>query len=151
MKKYIIVEIIPTSRNKDTGEIIQLSALKIHDLDLIDRFDYRLKKDKIPYKQLADMIDYDNQIFTYVNESKDIIKDFKSWSKGYVLFIIDNDYTKSYLSGLKNKKESIFKYLNMTYNENIIEEVILKYNIKPTDHIVDILYEALIYESNNHK
>ena len=43
--KYIILELIPTK--SIGGDIIQLSALKIDDLKLIDRFDYRLNEDKI--------------------------------------------------------------------------------------------------------
>ena len=37
----------------------------------------------------------------------------------------------------------------MEYNDNIIDEIIKKYNLEPSNYIVDLLYEALIYESNN--
>ena len=52
-KKYIILEIIPT-KIKD-GDIAQLSALKINDLDLKDRFDYRLSEDKINIEDIINI------------------------------------------------------------------------------------------------
>ncbi len=147
MEKYIILEIIPTA-TKD-GDVVQLSALKIHDLELIDRFDYRLNENKIPYRDLVKMISYDKDKFIYKNSTKKIMSAFKKWCKNYDLLIIDNSYTLNYLGELNNKKESVFKYLNMEYNDNIIEQVIEKYKLEPSNHIVDLLYEALIYESNN--
>ena len=33
--------------------------------------------------------------------------------------------------------------------DDVIEEVIDKYKLEPSNYIVDLLYEALIYESNN--
>lgn len=147
MEKYIILEIIPTA-TKD-GDIVQLSALKIHDLKLIDRFDYRLNENKIPYRDLIKMISYDKDKFIYKNSTKQIMSAFKKWCKNYDLLIIDNSYTLNYLDSLNNKKESVFKYLNMEYNDNVIEDVIKKYKLEPSNYIVDLLYEALIYESNN--
>lgn len=76
---------------------------------------------------------------------------FKKWCGNYDLLIIDNSYTLNYLESLNNKKESVFKYLNMEYNDNVIEDIIKKYKLEPSDYIVDLLYEALIYESNNKK
>lgn len=75
MEKYIILEIIPTA-TKD-GDIVQLSALKIHDLKLIDRFDYRLNENKIPYRDLIKMISYDKDKFIYKNSTKKIMSAFK--------------------------------------------------------------------------
>lgn len=147
MEKYIILEIIPTA-TKD-GDIVQLSALKIHDLKLIDRFDYRLNENKISYRDLIKMISYDKDKFIYKNSTKKIMSAFKKWCGNYDLLIIDNSYTLNYLESLNNKKESVFKYLNMEYNDNVIEDVIKKYKLEPSNYIVDLLYEALIYESNN--
>lgn len=149
MEKHIILEIIPTA-TKD-GDIVQLSALKIHDLKLIDRFDYRLNENKIPYHDLIKIISYDKDKFIYKNSTKKIMSAFKKWCGNYDLLIIDNSYTLNYLESLNNKKESVFKYLNMEYNDNVIEDIIKKYKLEPSDYIVDLLYEALIYESNNKK
>lgn len=146
MKKYIILEIIPTATKN--GDIIQLSALKLEDLKLLDRFDYRLIEEKIPLNDLKEMINYDKDNFIYKNSTKEILTDFKKWSDKLPLLIIDNSYTLNYLEELENKKESIFKYLNMEYNNYIIEDIMKKYNLKPSNHIVDLLYEALIYEGN---
>ncbi|MGM9834226.1 MAG: hypothetical protein ACI31M_00385 [Bacilli bacterium] len=148
MKKYIIVELIPSARTKENGDIVQLSALKIDNYNVIDRFDYRLNEDKIFNYQLLDMIKYDKDSFTYCDSTDQILQLFSNWCEKLPLYIIDNDYTKSYLSDIKNKKESIIKKLNMKYSDNIIEEIILKYNLAPSNYIVDLLLEALIYESN---
>ena len=146
-KEYIILELIPTATKN--GDIIQLSALKINDLKLIDRFDYRLVDDKIPLTELKEMISYDKESFIYKNETSEILNDLKNWSKELPFLIIDNSYTLNYLESFNNEKESVFKYLNMEYNDNIIDEIIEKYNLEPSNYIVDLLYEALIYESNN--
>ena len=69
--------------------------------------------------------------------------------KDYDLLIIDNEYTANYLEDIENKKESIFKYLKMDFSDDVIEEVIDKYKLEPSNYIVDLLYEALIFESNN--
>lgn len=146
-KKYIILEIIPT-KIKD-GDIAQLSALKLDGLKLIDRFDYRLEEDKIKIPDIINMIDYDKESFTYVNSTKKLMSKFKKWIKNDDLLIIDNLYTENYLKGIKNKKESIFTYLKMEYSDDIIEKIIDKYKLEKSNYIVDLLYEALIFESNN--
>lgn len=148
-KEYIITELIPTSSNPTTGEIIQISALKIKNLELIDRFDYRLNLDKILIPELIKILNYDIDNFTYLESGKDILTEFKNWIGSNDLLIIDNDYTKKYLEPIPNIKESIFKYLELNYSEDIIDIIIKKYNLIPSNYIVDLLYEALIYESNN--
>ena len=145
-KKYIILEIIPTSVDPKKGDIAQISALKIDDLKLIDRFDYRLSKDKINNIDILNMIAYDEEMFQYVNTTRTILTRFKKWIEDYDLLIIDNIYTKNYLSKIKNKKESIFDYLNMSFSDDVIELVMEKYKLIPSNHIVDLLYEALLFE-----
>ena len=145
-KKYIILEIIPTSVDPKKGDIAQISALKIDDLKLIDRFDYRLSKDKINNIDILNMIAYDEEMFQYVNTTRTILTRFKKWIEDYDLLIIDNVYTKNYLSKIKNKKESIFVYLNMSFSDDVIELVMEKYKLIPSNHIVDLLYEALLFE-----
>lgn len=146
MNEYIILELIPTSSNPDKGDIIQLSALKLKGLNLIDRFDYRIIDDKVPLKELLNLISYDKENFIYKESTKEILEDFKKWSKNYTLLVIDNSYTLNYLSDLDNKKESIFMHLDMEYHDDIIDSIIKKYNLEPSDHVTDLLYEALIYE-----
>ena len=147
--KYIIVELIPSHSNSKVGKIVQLSALKIENLQLIERFDYRLSDDLIENKDLLNMISYDKESFIYTNDSKEILREFKKFSKGIALLIIDNFYTRDYLKELKNKKESIFEYLNLNITDDVFEKLIKKYNLEPSNHFVDLLYEGLIYESNN--
>lgn len=147
--KYVILEIIPTSLNPDKGEVIQLSALKISDLNLIDRFDYRITDDKIPLDSLKKLISYDKDKFVYKDSTKEIMDDFKKWIEDIPLLIIDNSYTENYLKDIKNVRESIFSHLNMSYSDDVIGKIIQKYNLEDSNYIVDLLYEALIYESNN--
>ena len=144
--KFIILELIPTSINPDKGDIIQLSALKLEGMSLLGRFDYRLKEELIPYQSFLDVIDYDKEMFKYLDSTKSIMDDFKEWIEDLPLLIMDNNYTNNYLKDIVNKKESIFKYLNIDNNDDVIDILIKKYHIEPTNHVVDILYEALIQE-----
>ena len=145
--KYIIVEIIPTSLNSEHGSIIQIQALKIDGLKLKDRFDYRINLDLIDIPDLREMISYDIDSFKYTNNSNDLIKEFKVFIEDLPLLIIDNSYTKDYLKSIKNKKESIFKYLDMEFSDDVFNKLIKKYNLEPSNHLVDLLYESLIQEN----
>lgn len=148
-KEYIIVEIIPTSPNPEKGDIAQLSALKLNGLTLVDRFDYRLNEDNINNIYIKEMINYDKENFIYKDTTKEIKDEFKKWIKKDLLLIIDNDYTKEYLKEYKNKKESVFSYLDTCFYDDVFNELIEKYHLEKSNYIVDILYESLIYESNN--
>ena len=46
------------------------------DLNLIDRFDYRLNEDKIKIPDLIEMISYDKDNFKYVDSTDKIIEEF---------------------------------------------------------------------------
>ena len=143
-KKYIILEIIPSAVKN--GDIVQLSALKLNELVLVDRFDYRLSDDKIDNEYIKNMVCYDKDSFQYKNTTDEIISDFKKWIEDYDLLIIDNLYTRNYLEKIDNKKESILKYLNLDYSDDVIDELIDKYKLEKSNYIVDLLYEALIFE-----
>jgi DNA polymerase III alpha subunit (gram-positive type) len=142
--KYIIVELIPTTLKKETGDIIQLSALKIENLQITGRFDYRLHEDRILIKDFLDIISYDKEAFTYKYSTEEILECFKEFIKDYPLLIIDNEYTRNYLSDITNKKESLYDYFDIEHKDSIIEELMSKYNIEPTNYIVDIIYESII-------
>lgn len=144
--KIIILELIPTNLKNNNGIIIQLSALKLDGLKLIERFDYRLKDDKLPLSQLKDMINYDNDQFTYVDNDSIILDKFKNFAKDYNILILDNIYTKDYIDHLDNNIDYILKYLNLEYDKDIIDTIINKYNLVNSNHIVDLLYEALMME-----
>lgn len=147
-EKYIILELIPTSSNPKNGDIIQLSALKIDDMQLIDRFDYRLNEEYIPLTEMVRMISYDQDKFVYKETTFDIMKDFEEWIEDYPLLILNNSYTLSYLENISNIKKDIGSYLHIPYSDDMIDIIINKYHLEPSDYIVDLLYEALIYESN---
>ena len=146
--KYIIVEIIPTHSDKDKGFIAQISALKLDGIKLLDRFDYRVKDNLIENQDLKDLISYDKELFTYVDNTYFIIEKFKQWIEDYPLLIIDETYTPKYLSELENTKELIYPYLDMEYSIDIFDRIMNKYKIEPTNHLVDILYEAIIFHGD---
>lgn len=146
--KYIIVEIIPTSSKANTGFIAQISALKIDGLKLIDRFDYRVDDNLLKNNDIKKLISYDNNMFNYVNNTYFIKEKFKSWSNNYPLLLIEDTYTIDFLKDLDNSKELVYKYLNMEYTLDIFDRIIKKYNLVPSNHLVDLIYEALIYETN---
>ena len=146
--KYVILELIPTSLNPNKGDIIQLSALKINDLKLVDRFDYRIVDNKVPLESMLDMISYDKDKFVYKDTTEEILNDFSKWIEDYSLLIIDNMYTEKYLEKISNKKESVFKHLDLNYSDDVIDIIIKKYKLEPSNYIVDLLYEALMYHSN---
>ena len=143
--KYIIVEIIPTHSDNEKGFIAQLSALKLDGIKLLDRFDYRVKDELIENDDLRRLISYDKEMFTYVDNIYFIIEKFKRWAEDYPLLIIENNYTPKYLSELDNKKEIIYPYIEVENTQDVFERIMEKYKIEPTNHLVDILYEAIIF------
>ena len=140
------MELIPTALNPERGEIVQLSALKINGMQLEDRFDYRLNEELIPYKSFLELINYDKDMFKYLDSTEQILNEFKKWIGDIPVLIMDNIYTINYLKDITNKTESIFNYLNIDNNDDVIERLMDKYHIEPTNHVVDILYESLIQE-----
>lgn len=146
-EKYIILELIPTSSDPNKGDIIQLSALKLNGLELIDRFDYRINEEHVPLTEMLNMISYDKDKFIYKETTKEILDDFESWSEDYSLLVLNNSYTLKYLENIPNLKKDISSYINIPYSDFIIDEIIQKYGLEPSNYIVDILYEAIIYSS----
>lgn len=148
---YIIVEIIPTHSKSEKGFIAQLSALKLKGIELQDRFDYRVNNRHIENEGIKKIISYDKDGFTYVDNTYFILEKFKRWAKNYPLLILEENYTRDYLKELPNQKELIYPYLELEYREDIFDIIKEKYGIEPTNHLVDILYEAIIYEGNFQK
>ena len=147
-KEYVIVEIIPNHSNSKNGFIVQLQALKIKDNLIVKRMDYRVKEKYIENPDLLAMINYDKEMFTYVDKDK-IINEFKKFISNDCLLIIDNYYTIDYLREIKNKKESVFKYLGMKYSDDVFDKIISKYHLESSNHLVDLLYEAIVFENGN--
>ena len=147
--KYIIVEVIPTHSDAEKGFIAQISALKLEGIKLLDRFDYRVDDKFIENDYLRSLIQYDKKQFTYVNNIYFIIEKFKQWAKDYPLLLLENEYTEKYLKELNNKKESVYPYLDLEYENEVFNKIIDKYKLQHSDHLVDLVYEAIIYEGNN--
>ena len=146
---YVIVEVIPTHSKSDKGFIAQLSALKLNGIVLEDRFDYRVADELIENKDLLNMISYDKKDFKYVNDKGEIFEKFIDWIGDYPLILIDNTYTLDYLRDIKNKKELIYPYLNIEYTQDVFSKIIERYNLEDSNYLVDLVYEAIIYEMNN--
>lgn len=144
--KYVILEIIPTNLDPRRGDIAQLSAIKIDGIKLEDRFDYRLKKDKIKSQDILNMINYDNEMFSYENDTKSIKEKFKEFITDLPLLIIDNEYTKGYLSDFDNEIISAFDYFDLPVTFDVFDKLISKYKLEPSNYLVDLIYEALIKE-----
>ncbi len=147
--KYIIVEVIPTHSDASKGFIAQISALKLKGIQLLDRFDYRVEDKFIENHDLRNMISYDKEMFTYVNNIYFIPEKFKQWIEDYPLLIMDENYTPKYLKEIDNPKELIYPYLGLEYSEDIFLKIMDKYHLEISNHLVDLLYEAIIYEGNN--
>ena len=148
-KKYVIVEIIPNHSNSKIGFIVQLQALKINDNKIIDRIDLRINDKLITNNDLLKLISYDKEMFQYKDNKDDIIKEFKEFIGKDKLLIIDNYYTIDYLKNIDNKKESVFKYLGLEISDDVFDKIITKYQLEPSNHLVDLLYEALMFENTN--
>ena len=146
--QYIILEIIPTHSSPEKGFVAQLSALKLKGMELLDRFDYRVEDHLIENEDLKNMIQYDKRNFTYVNNIYFILEKFKHWAKDLPFLIIENTYTLDYLNEFNNKKELIYPYIKMDFTPDVFIKIMKKYNLQPSDHLVDLLYEALIFEKN---
>ena len=146
--QYIILEIIPTHSSPEKGFVAQLSALKLKGMELQDRFDYRVEDHLIENEDLRYMIQYDKRSFNYVNNIYFILEKFKHWAKDLPFLIIENTYTLDYLKDFDNKKELIYPYINMEFSPDVFIKIMKKYNLQPSDHLVDLLYEALIFEKN---
>lgn len=146
--KYIILEIIPSHSDSNKGIVLQIQALKLEGLELLDRFDYRVNEELIENKDILDMLSYDKDSFIYIDNPVEMINKFREFIEDLPLLIINNQYTLDYLKEIENKKESIFKYLNLKISDDVFTILIDKYKLQSSNHLVDLLYEALIYESN---
>ncbi len=147
-KEYVIVEIIPTHSTAKVGMIAQLQALKIKDDKIIGRLDLRIDDKLIENNDLLNMISYDKDMITYTKDNDYILNEFKKFIEKDKLLIIDNFYTNDYLKDIPNSKENVFKYLDLEISNDVFNEMINKYQLEPSNHLVDLLYEALMFEKN---
>ena len=89
------------------------------------------------------MTNYDNDKFEYLETTNEIMNKFIKFIEDYDLIIIPNDYTKEYLSNIKNNKISISDKLGIVYSELLIDDIINKYNLEYSNDIVGILNDAI--------
>lgn len=147
--KYIILELIPDGIDPDKGIVLQVSGLKLHSLELIDRFDYRINEEMVRIKEFLEMLNYDKENFTYVDDDKIILDKLKEWVSDLPILLVDDTYTLNFLNDFDNSKELIFSLYGLENTSDVFEKIMKKYNLEPSNYLVDLLYEALIYESNN--
>ena len=102
-------------------------------------------------KDLLEMISYDKDNFIYTDNPDLILSEFKKWSGDLPIMLIEKDYTKEYLASLNNKMELVYPYLEVEYNYDVFNTIMNKYQIEASNYLVDIIYEAIILESNNEK
>ena len=145
--KYIIVEIIPTHSDSDKGFIAQISALKLEGLKLIDRFDYRVKDELIDNIDVLRIISYDKNMFTYIDNEVFIPEKFKQFVDDLPLLLIDDSYTLDYLGYLDNKKELVYPYIGVEYHDKVFDDIKKKFNLEDSNHLVDLIYEAIIFST----
>ena len=139
--EYVIVEVIPT-KAKD-GDIVELTALRVNGLKLVDRFNYRLSKSKVEIPEFLEMCSYDDDKFEYCDNTKDIINSFKEWIGELPLVVIDNTSPSNYLD-FTNKMELVFPHLDLEVDGEVIQNMITKYKLEESNYIVDLVYEAII-------
>ena len=145
--KYIIVEVIPTWSNSKNGFIAQVSALKLEGLKLLDRFDYRVKDELIDNIDVLNIIQYDKNMFNYVDNIYFIPEKFKQFVEDLPLLVLDDTYTLDFLSYLDNKKELVYPYIGVEYHEKVFDDIKKKYNLEDSNHLVDLIYESLIFNT----
>ena len=78
-KEYIIMELIPSHSNEDKGIIVQIQALKLNGLELLERFDYRVNESLVNNHDLLKIISYDKDMFKYTDTEEELIRDFKKF------------------------------------------------------------------------
>lgn len=138
LKEGILLELIP-SKSKD-GDIIQIEALDIKNNEIIKRLNIRYLAKNLD-KKLIDMISYDKEDHIYLDSTEEMLKALKDFAKDKTIYIMDNTYTKDYLKGFNT---SFIEEFLGEEKDNFLERMIKKYNIEPTNYIVDILYESII-------
>ena len=52
---------------------------------------------------------------------------------------------------MNNKKELVYPYLELEKTNDVFNIIMDKYKLQPSNHLVDLIYEAIIYEGNNKK
>ena len=138
LNEGILLELIP-SKSKD-GDIIQIEALDIKNNEIIKRLNIRYLAKNLDQK-LIDMISYDKNDHIYLDSTEEMLKALKDFAKDKTIYIMDNSYTRDYL---KEFNTSFIEEFLDEEKDGFLERMINKYNIKPTNYIVDILYESII-------
>ena len=49
---------------------------------------------------------------------------------------------------LPDNVENVFEYLDLEVNDDVFDNLIKKYQLESSNHLVDLLYESLIFENN---
>ena len=90
------------------------------------------------------MCNYDNDLFIYKDNNKEILDELKKFVSDLKIILIDDTYTLNYLKDFNNDMETIYKYVNVKN----IEEMVNKYKLEPSNYMVDLVFEAIINSLN---
>ena len=90
------------------------------------------------------MCNYDDEDFIYLDNSMDILDKLKDFAEDLPLVLIDNTYTFNFLDDFTNKKELVFPYLELEFNDSVIQNMIDKYSLEASNYLVDLVFEAII-------
>ena len=86
-------------------------------------------------------------MFNYVDNIYFIPEKFKQFVEDLPLLILDDTYTLDFLSYLDNKKELVYPYLDIEFSLDVIDRLKDKYNLEDSNHLVDLIYESLIFNT----
>ena len=92
-------------------------------------------------------IQYDKNMFNYVDNIYFIPEKFKQFVEDLPLLVLDDTYTLDFLSYLDNKKELVYPYLDIEFSLDVIDRLKDKYNLEDSNHLVDLIYESLIFNT----
>ena len=86
-------------------------------------------------------------MFNYVDNIYFIPEKFKQFVEDLPLLVLDDTYTLDFLSYLDNKKELVYPYLDIEFSLDVIDRLKDKYNLEDSNHLVDLIYESLIFNT----
>ena len=86
---------------------------------------------------------YDVRIINQENQGLSMARNngVKKAKGEYILFLDSDDYLEE---NTLQEIENVLDYLEVECDDYVIDKIINTYNLQPSNHIVDILYEALM-------
>ena len=153
MKYYNEYNKLLKTRNEYLKILFNNSIADATYLDIIT--DKLIEKAVLIYQKRKEYIDYINlHINDYYKEIANdcglVIKyvpniSIEEYDSESIRKKLKHTLKKNYLKELNNKKEIIYPYIDVEYSNDVFNKIMDKYKIEPSNHLVDILYEAIIF------